>query len=57
MLDEPVADLGNMHQTILVHAQVHKGAEVDDVAHRAGELHARLQVLQAHDIAAQQRLG
>ena len=40
-----------------MHADVHKCAEVDDVAHRAGEHHAGFQVLHAHHIAAQLGLG
>ena len=55
--DEAVADLGNMHQAVLMNAQVHKSAEVDDVAHGAREFHTGLEVLQTHDIAAQQGLG
>ena len=37
--------LADVHQAVLVHAQVDEGAELRDVAHRAFEHHARLQVL------------
>ena len=40
--DELVAHLRNVHQTVLMHADIHEHAEVDDVAHRAGEHHAGL---------------
>ena len=42
MVQAPVADLGNMHQAVLMDADVHENAEVNDVAHRAGQLHAGL---------------
>ena len=40
-----------------MHADIHKNAEVDDVAHRAAELHAGLQVLQLQNIRTQDRRG
>ena len=55
--DELVADLRNMHQAVLMHADIHKSAEIDDVAHRAAQLHAGLQVLQLQNIRAQDRRG
>ena len=57
MLDEPVRKLAHVHQPVLVHADVHKRAEVDHVAHRTCQLHAGLQVLHAHHVGAQQRRG
>ncbi len=42
MLDKLVAHLRNVDQTVLMHADIHEHAEVDDVAHRAGEHHAGL---------------
>ena len=35
---------GNVDQTVLVHAEIDKSAEVGDVGHAAFELHAFLQV-------------
>ena len=46
-----------MHQTILMHADVHKDAEVNDVAHRAAELHAGLQILQLQNVGPEDRRG
>src|SRR6185312_5042423 len=42
--DELVRELAHVHQPILVHAQVHEGAERGHVAHRALQDHAGLQV-------------
>ena len=33
MLDVAVTDLGNMHQSVLMHADIHKRPEIDHVAH------------------------
>lgn len=57
VLDEFIADLGHMDEAVLMHAEIDKGTEVDDIAHGAGQLHAGLEVVQPHDIAAQQGLG
>ena len=46
-----------MHKAVLMHAQVDERAEIDDIAHRAGQLHAGLEVVHAHDVTAQQRFG
>ena len=46
-----------MHQPVLVDADVHEHAEVDDVAHRAGELHAGLQILHLQHVGAQNGAG
>ena len=57
MLDELAADLGNVHQTVLMNADVHKCAEVDDVAHRTLQGHAFLQVLHVQHVLPQQGRG
>ena len=44
VLDEAVGQLGDVHQAVLVHADVDEGAERGDVGHHAFELHAGLQV-------------
>ena len=46
-----------MHQSVLMHADIYKCAKVNHIAHGAFQLHAGLQVLQPHHIAAQQRFG
>ena len=57
MLQVAVADLGDMHQPVLMDADVHEHAEVNDISHRAGELHSGLQILQLQHIGAQDRGG
>ena len=42
VLDELVRHLRDVDKSILMHADVHEHAEVDDVAHRAGQHHAGL---------------
>ena len=42
MFDIFLLHLRNVHQAVLMDADVHKYAEVDDVAHGARELRARL---------------
>ena len=57
MAQEAVADLRDVHQPVLMDADVHKCPKIDNVAHRALQLHAGLQVLKAHHVGAQQRRG
>ncbi len=45
-----------MHESVLVHADVDKRAEVDDVAHDAVEHHALAQVGYIHDVVSQNGL-
>ncbi len=45
VLDKAVGQLGDMHEAVLVHSHVDEGAKVHNVAHRALELHAGLQVV------------
>ncbi len=49
VLDELVGQRGDMHQAVLVHADVDKGAEVGDVGDHPFEDHPRLQVLELLD--------
>ncbi len=44
-----------MHQPAVLQTDVHKRAEIDDVQHRALQLHARLQVLDLEDVLAEDR--
>ena len=46
-----------MHEAVLVHAHVDEGAKVHNVAHRALELHAGLQVVNRKCRAAKDHLG
>ena len=55
VLDKAVADFRDMHQAVLVYADVHKSAEVNDIAHGARQLHAGLQVLNGEHVRPQQR--
>ena len=57
MLDEAVGQFGDVHEAVLVHAHVDEGTKVDDVAHRALELHAGLQVVDGKCRAAKDHLG
>ena len=57
MLDEAVGHAGDVNQAVLMHADVHEGAEVNDVAHGAGEFHAGLQILHVQHVGAQNGLG
>lgn len=51
-----VGDPRDVHKPILMDTDVNKNAEIDDVAHRAGELHPGAQILHREDIGAQNRL-
>src|SRR5690606_21744358 len=44
VLDEPICELGNVHETILVYAYVDKGAKGRHVRHDSFEHHVRRQV-------------
>ena len=57
MLDEAVGQLGDVYEAVLVHAHIDEGAKVDDVAYRALELHAGLQVVNRKCRAAKDHLG
>ena len=57
MLYEPVANLRYVYQSVLMHANVHESAEVDDVPHGSGELHALLKVAYVEHIRAEHGLG
>ena len=57
VLDEAVGQFGDVHEAVLVHAHVDKGAKVDDVAHGALEFHAGFQVIDGKRRAAKDHLG
>ncbi|MCY1434588.1 hypothetical protein D9M71_506520 [compost metagenome] len=49
VLDELLRQRRDVHQAVLVHADVDEGTEVGDVGHHAFEDHARFQVLEVFD--------
>ena len=53
--DEFLSHLGNVHQAVLMNADVHKGAKVDDVPHGSLEDHAGLQILHFQNVGAKDR--
>ena len=55
MFDESVANLGNMYQTILMNADVHKHTEVNDIADSAFQDHAFFQILHGQYVTAEHR--
>ena len=44
-----------MHQAILMHPNIHKHAEINDIPHRSRQHHALLQILHGKHITAQDR--
>ena len=42
MLQAAAGDFGDVHQAILMNADVHKNTKVNHVTYRASQLHARL---------------
>ena len=53
MAESAVADLGNVDQTVLMDANIHKHTKVDDIPNGTGEYHARLQILHFQHILSQ----
>ena len=53
MSDVSVTDLGDVHKSVLMHADVNKGPEVDHIAHGACELHTLSEILNVHHILPQ----
>ena len=56
MLDKLVAHLRNMHQSVLMNANIDKRTKINDVAHGSFQNHPRRQVFDLKHIAAQNRL-
>ena len=54
-LDVAVGHLADVDQAAVLQADVDEGAEIDDVQHRALQLHARLQVLELEDALLEDR--
>lgn len=44
VFDEAVGEFGDMHEAILMHADVDERAEMRDIRHDAGQLHADLEI-------------
>ena len=55
MFDITVTDLGNMYQTILMNADVHKHTEVNDIADSALQHHTFFQILHGQYVTAEDR--
>ena len=55
MFDESVANLRNMYQTILMDTDIHKHAEVNDIADSAFQDHAFFQILHGQYVTAKDR--
>ena len=53
MLQPTVAHFADMHQTVLMNADVHEDTKVDDITHRTGQLHAGDQILHFQHILPQ----
>ena len=53
MANEAIGDFRDVDETVLMDTDVHKGTEVDDVTHSAGELHAGLEVGDLHNIGSE----
>ena len=53
MLHELIRKLGNVDETVLMHADIHKGAEVDDVSDGSRQDHIGLEVGHIEDIVAE----
>src|SRR5262249_44948894 len=51
VLDEAVGQAADVHQAAVGEADIDEHAEIDDVQHRARQLHRRQQVFQLHDPA------
>ena len=54
--DEPVRHPGDVHQSVLMDADVHERAEIDHIPYRPRQLHPGLQVLHIQHIGPQHRL-
>ena len=55
MFDEFLAHLGNMDQAILMHTDIHKSTEVNNIADSSLEDHAFFQVFHIQDIGTEDR--
>ena len=55
VLDETVGKLGNVHEAILMHANIYEGTEGGDIGDRAFEQHTGLQVLDVVDAVGKGR--
>ncbi|MPN14970.1 hypothetical protein SDC9_162299 [bioreactor metagenome] len=56
MLDEAVDDFGDMHESVLMHADVDEHAEINHVSHRSRQNHAGHDILDVQHVRAQHGL-
>ena len=52
MLDVPAANLRNVNKSVLVYSDINENAEIDNIADSSHKLHAGLEILDLHNIAA-----
>ena len=57
MPDIFIGNFADMHETVLMHADIDEHAEINHVADRARKFHTRHQIVDIHDIFAELRLG
>ena len=57
MADEFFADLRNMHQSILMDADIHKSPEIRHIPDSAGKLHTHLQVVGGENVRPEKHRG
>ena len=50
ILDEFIGELADVHQAILVYADVHEGAKISDIGDDPQQFHSRLQVVYFVDL-------
>ena len=57
MLDIPIRNLGNMHQTVLMHTDIYEHTEIDHISDCPLKDHAFFQIVHLQHIRAQDRFG
>ena len=57
MLDEAVAHLGDVKQTVVVNADVYEAAEVNHVSYSTLKLHIRLKIIDVKNVGGEDRCG
>ena len=51
MLDELLTHLGNMHKSVLMHSDIHKGTKIDYITDSSFQNHALLQILDIKNVS------
>ena len=57
VLNESVGYFGDMHKSVLMNADVHESAEVDDVSDSTRKLHTGCEVAHIHNVCAEHGEG